>query len=89
MQGLLWNCSYRSHKAALRRCFSFFCRRNNVFDQCQFCSGLELTKVDLIHERSDEEDTAAGAAQKILRSKWIGKILPIDAFALIGDRENQ
>ena len=60
-----------------------------MLDQSQFGSGVQLTKVDLIHERTDEEDAAAGAAQEILRGQGIGKRRRIDALALVRDGEDQ
>ena len=67
----------------------FFCCRGQMFDQRQFGSGLELTKVDLIHEGANEEDAAAGAAQEIFRGERIGEVFPVDAFALVGDGKDQ
>lgn len=48
-----------------------------------------MSKVYLIHERADEKDTAAGAAEKIFRGERIGKFLGIDALALVGDAEDE
>ena len=66
----------------------FWCR-SEVLNQGEFCAGLELTKMDLIHEGSNEKDAATGAAEEILRSQGIGKLLPVHAFALVGDGKNQ
>src|ERR1700691_1564322 len=47
-----------------RRCrgaLGFFFGRCQMFDQRQFSSGLQLSKVYLIHERANEKDAAAGA----------------------------
>jgi hypothetical protein len=60
-----------------------------MFDESQFCSGFELTEVDLIHEGADEEDAAAGAAQEIFGSEGIGKVFPVHSFALVGNGEDQ
>ena len=38
-----------------------------MFDKRQLGSGMQLTKVYLIHERTDKEDAAAGAAQTLAR----------------------
>ena len=60
-----------------------------MFDECEFGAGLELTKVDLIHERPNEEDAATGAAEEILRSERVREMFPVDAFSLIGDGEDE
>jgi hypothetical protein len=60
-----------------------------MFDESQFCSGFELTEVDLIHEGADEEDAAAGAAQEIFGSEGIGEVFPVHSFALVGNGEDQ
>src|SRR5260370_27577165 len=66
-------------------CLGFLRRRCQMLYQRQFGSRMQLPKVYLIHEGADEEDAAAGAAQEVLRCKWIGKGIRIEAFALIGD----
>lgn len=60
-----------------------------MFDEREFGTGLKLTEVNLIHERANEEDAATGAAEEILRCEWIGKVLPVDSFALIGKSKDQ
>lgn len=60
-----------------------------MLDQSQFCSGFELTEVDLIHEGADEEDAAASAAQEIFRSERIGEVFPVHSLALVGDGEDE
>ena len=56
-----------------------------MLDQRQFGSGMQLSKVYLIHEGADKEDAAAGAAQKIFRRQGVGQRLRVEAFALVGD----
>src|SRR5271154_3928740 len=56
-------------KSSLAACLS----RPQMLDKCQLSSGMQLLEVYLIHERSNEEDAAAGAAQKILRSQGGGQ----------------
>ena len=63
--------------------------RGEVLDEREFSAGLELTKVDLIHEGADEEDAAASAAKKIFGCERIGQVFPIDAFTLVGDRKDK
>src|SRR5579859_2923969 len=63
--------------------------RRQMFYQRQFGSGMQLSKVYLIHERADDEDAAAGAAQQVFRRQRIGKRLRIESFALVGNDKYQ
>ncbi len=60
-----------------------------MFDERQLGSGMELTKVYLIHERTDQEDPPPGAAQKIFRCQWIGKRVRVKPLALVGNDKNK
>ena len=68
---------------------SLFLGRSEVFDEGEFGAGLELAEVDLIHEGADEEDAAAGAAEKVLGGKRIGKVFPVNALSLIRNGEDE
>jgi hypothetical protein len=46
----------------MRNHLQFIAPRRQMFDQRQFGSGMQLSKVYLIHERTDQEDAAAGSA---------------------------
>jgi len=48
-----------------------------------FSTGVQLTKVYLIHEGSDKKDAAASAAKQIFRCQRIGNLLRIKALPLI------
>ncbi len=61
----------------------FFGRRQMLY-QRQLGPRMQLSEVYLIHERPDEEDAAAGAAQKIFRRQGIGKGGGIQSLALVG-----
>lgn len=60
-----------------------------MLDEGQFGSGMELTKVYLIHEGADEEDATAGAAEEIFRGEWVGQGFGVEAFALVGDGDDE
>ena len=60
-----------------------------MFDKCQFSSGMQLLEVYLIHEGTNEEDAAAGSAQKILRRQRVGERVRVQSFALVGDANHQ
>src|SRR4029079_16522226 len=79
----------RSTTWSERGCLRLFLRRGQVLDEGEFSARLESAEVHLIHERADEEDTAAGAAQEIFGGEGIWEVLPIDTFALVGDGEDE
>src|SRR5208337_4916155 len=56
-----------------------------MFHQRQLSTGVQLSKVYLIHKRPDEEDAAASAAEKVFLLQRIGYFLWIEAPALVGD----
>ena len=60
-----------------------------MFYQRQLGPGVQLSKVYLIHQRPDEKDAAAGAAEKVFLSQRIGDFLGIEARALVGDGDLQ
>src|SRR4051812_23336907 len=60
-----------------------------VLDKGELSTGVEHTKLYLIHEGADEKDTATGAAQQIVRGEWVGKGGWIEAGALVGDADDQ
>ncbi len=55
----------------------------------QLGPGMELTKVYLIHEGTDKEDAAAGAAQTIFRRQRIGNLIRIETRTLVRDGKDQ
>src|SRR5450631_3877524 len=57
--------------------------------QRQFGPGMQLTKVYLIHEGTDKENTAAGSAQQVLLCERIGHLLGNESPALICNGKNQ
>jgi hypothetical protein len=85
----IWFCVIDSTRQWFKDASGCFLGRDKMFDQSQFCTRFQLTEVDLIHERTDEEDAAAGAAQEVFRSKWVGETFPIDSLALIGNSEDE
>src|SRR5271165_7071397 len=72
-------------KSSLAACLS----RPQMLDKCQLGSGMQLLEVYLIHERSNEEDAAAGAAQKILGSQGVGQRFRIKPLSLVGDTNDK
>src|ERR1700744_1606344 len=68
------------------------CRRlgtYEVLDKGELSTGVELTKLYFIHERTDKKDTAAGAAQQIVRREGIGQGRRIEPRTLVGDADDQ
>src|ERR1039458_4123833 len=62
----------------LKPCASALClfaRQRQTLDERQLGSGMQLSKVHLIHEGTDKEDATAGAAQEIFRRQRVGKRL--------------
>ena len=54
-----------------------------MFDEGKFCSRMQLAKVYLIHESSDEKDASAGAAQEVFRRERVGEGVGIEARTLV------
>src|ERR1039458_886071 len=54
---------------------------------------IQLAKAYLIHKRTDDENSAAGAAQNILRGQGIWKRIGVktctEALALVGDAKDE
>src|SRR6266702_1167157 len=59
--------------------------RRSVFDECEFSARMQLAKVYLIHEGSDEEDAPAGAAEDVFRGEWVGETVGIETVALVSN----
>ncbi len=60
-----------------------------MFDQGEFSARVSLAKVYLIHERTDEEDAAAGATHDVFGGKGIRDGLRIEAGSLVYDLHEQ
>jgi len=60
-----------------------------MFDEGEFSPRMQLAKVYLIHEGSDEKDAAAGAAQEVLRGEWVGQRGGVEAGALVADANGE
>jgi hypothetical protein len=60
-----------------------------VLDKGELSTGVEHTKLYLIHERADEKDTAAGAAQKIVRREGVGECSRVETRTLVGDPDDK
>ena len=60
-----------------------------VLDKGELSAGVEHTKLYLIHEGTDEKDTAAGAAQQVVGGKWVGKGGRVETGALVGDADDE
>src|ERR1700712_571813 len=60
-----------------------------VLDKGELSTGVEHTKLYLIHEGTDEKDTAAGAAQQVVGSEWVGKGGWVEPGALVGDADDE
>src|ERR1019366_6162590 len=67
----------------------FFLSRRQTLHKRQLGSRMQLTKVYLIHERADEEDSTPCAAQQILWGQRIGQGCGINALAFVGNNEDQ
>src|SRR6185437_13574505 len=50
---------------------------------------MQLSKVYLVHERANEEDSAPGAAEKVFGRQGVGKRVGVEALALVGDSEDK
>jgi len=57
--------------------------------QRQFRTRMQLSKVYLIQEGSDEEDAASGAAEEIFGGEGVGNLFWIEAFAFVGDGDDE
>src|ERR1035441_3316411 len=79
----------RLPKRPVRGASWIFASRRQNFDQRQLGSGMQLSKVYLIHEGSDEEDAAPRAAQQVFWSQRIGNGIQVKPLALIGDGHHQ
>jgi len=60
-----------------------------MLNQRQLGARIQLSKVYLIHEGTNKEDSAAGAAQQIFRSQGVWNCVGIEASALIGDFKDE
>ena len=60
-----------------------------MFDQGHLSSGMQLTKVYLIHEGTDEKDAASCAAEEILRCERIRDGVWVEPGSLIGDGNDE
>lgn len=60
-----------------------------MFDERKFGSGLQLSKMNLIHERTDEEDAPAGAAKEVFRRERIRQRIRIESVPLVRDGKDQ
>ncbi len=60
-----------------------------MFDQRQLGSGIQLSKMYLIHKGSHEEDAAPRAAQQVFWSQRIRKGIRVQPLALVGDDDHQ
>src|ERR1035437_1293979 len=63
--------------------------RRSVFDECEFSARMQLAKVYLIHEGSDEEDAPAGAAEDVFRGEGVGDVAGVEARTLVYDADDQ
>ena len=50
---------------------------------------MQLSKVYLIQEGTDEKDASAGAAEEIFWSEGVGKRVWVESFALVGDFDDE
>ena len=64
---------------------SGFAGWRQMLDQRQLGSWMQLSKVYLIHEGTDEEDAAAATAQQVFRRQGVRKRLRVEAPALVGN----
>jgi hypothetical protein len=60
-----------------------------MLDQRQLGAGMQLSKVYLIHERTDKEDPATCAAKEILSREGVRQTLGIESVPLVGNGKNE
>src|SRR5580698_2442211 len=62
--------------------------RCSVLYEGKFSAWMQLAKVYLIHEGSDQEDAPAGAAQDVFGGEGIGQVVGIESGTLVGDADD-